>query len=147
MINSKLMNAYQKKQLMEFPRHQYSLDEETAYRVQDAFVKQRCELEEANVGGYKISMTSEDTQAIAGTHEPAYGTLLTTDIEKSTASVSLSRLFSPLIEPEIMFVLTDDLTPGANEEEILRKSKLAAGIEVPLCGLVSQFQFERFTVG
>lgn len=130
-ITTKLINAYQSKTPIPFLRHAYSLDEETAYAIQDAFVKQRCELGNVRVAGYKISMTSDDTQAIANTDEPAYGTLLTSDMVKSGDSVSLSELFSPMIEPEIMFILTDDLTPGADEKEILRKSKLAAGIEVP----------------
>lgn len=130
-ITTKLVNANQAKQPIPFLRYQYTLDEETAYTVQDEFMKRRCELGNAAVAGYKISMTSDETQAIADTDEPAYGTLLTTDIVESGSSVSLSSLFSPLIETEIMFHLTEDLTPGADEEEIVGKSKISAGIEVP----------------
>src|SRR5699024_4962361 len=118
-IATKLVNAYQTKQSVAFIRHQYTLDEETAYSVQDELVKRRCELENATVSGYKISMTSDDTQAIANTNEPAYGTLLTTDIVRSGASVPLSSLFSPLMETEIIFHIMEDLTPNAGGEEIL----------------------------
>lgn len=130
-VVSKILNAYQTQQPIEFIRKTYTLDEETSYAVQDELIKRKCELEDAEIAGYKISMTSAETQAIAGTHEPAYGTLLTNNIVKSRESVSLSSLFTPLIEPEIMFVLTEDLSQGANEEEIISKSKIAAGIEIP----------------
>src|SRR5690606_36405796 len=63
--------------------------------------------------------------------EPAYGTLLKSSLVRSGEAVSFSKLFSPLIEPEILFILTEDLSPGADEEEILAKSELAAGIEIP----------------
>lgn len=130
-VVSKILNAYQTQQPIEFIRKSYTLDEETSYVIQDELIKRKCELEDAEIAGYKISMTSAETQAIAGTHEPAYGTLLTNNIVKSAEPVSLSSLFTPLIEPEIMFVLTEDLSPQANEEEIISKSKIAAGIEIP----------------
>lgn len=130
-VTSELMQAYRAKRPVEFIRHRYTLDEEAAYAVQEEFVKQRCELENAAVAGYKISMTSDDTQAIAQTDEPAYGTLLTTDILASGESFSFDALFSPLVETEIIFILTDDLTLGASEDEILQKSAIAAGIEIP----------------
>ncbi|MHA6253193.1 2-keto-4-pentenoate hydratase [Oceanobacillus sp. CAU 1775] len=82
-----------------------------------------------------IYFSSDDvttnSQAIANTNEPAYGTLLTSNVLQTGSTVSLGSLFSPLIEPEIMFLLTEDLSPGADELEILQKSKIAAGIEIP----------------
>src|SRR5699024_784600 len=130
-IVPKLLNTYKTKQPIEFIRNQYMLDEETSYSIQEEFIKRKCEQENDEVAGYKISMTSDETQAIAETHEPAYGTLLTSNLVKSGDSVSLSSLFTPLIEPEIMFILTEDLSPETDEEEILSKSKIAAGIEIP----------------
>jgi len=130
-IVPKLLNTYKTKQPIEFIRNQYMLDEETSYSIQEEFIKRKCEQENDEVAGYKISMTSDETQAIAETHEPAYGTLLTSNLVKSGDSVSLSSLFTPLIEPEIIFILTEDLSLGADEEEILSKSKITPGIEVP----------------
>lgn len=130
-ITSKLLHAFETKQPIEFIRHQYTLDEETAYSIQDELIKRKCDQENDEVVGYKISMTSADTQAIANTHEPAYGTLLKSNIVNNGDSVALSSLFKPLIEPEIMFILTEDLTKGADEAEILNKSQIAAGIEIP----------------
>lgn len=130
-IARKILNTYKTKQPIEFIRNQYSLNEETSYLVQDELIKRKCEMGNDEVAGYKISMTSAETQAIAGTYEPAYGTLLKSNLVKSGDSVSLSSLFTPLIETEIIFILTEDLTLGADEVEILSKSKISAGIEIP----------------
>lgn len=130
-ITTKILHAYQTKQPIEFIRHDYDLDEETAYQVQDELIRRMREIEQTEIAGYKISMTSAETQKIASTHEPAYGTLLTTNVRKNGDTVSLNSLFYPLIEPELMFILEDDLSREASEEEIIQKSKLAAGIEIP----------------
>lgn len=138
-IVGELINSHETKQPIEFIRHRYSLDEETSYLVQEKLIIKKCKVHNVEVCGYKISMTSNETQAIANTHEPAYGTLLTTHLKNSGDSVSLSSLFAPLIEPEIMFILTEDLSPEADEEEIIRKSKICAGIEIPDARYVDWF--------
>ncbi|RKQ37288.1 2-keto-4-pentenoate hydratase [Oceanobacillus halophilus] len=130
-IATELFNAFQLKTPIEFIQSHYSLDEKTAYAVQDALIEKIRKNRNEEIVGYKISMTSAETQAIANTHEPAYGTLLQSNVLKSDETVSLSSLFTPLVEPELMFILTDDLSPEDTENEILRKSKLAAGIEIP----------------
>lgn len=130
-VAGKVLEAYKSGRPIEFIRHQYTLDEEASYAVQDDLIDQLKTSRQTEIAGYKISMTSAATQAIANTHEPAYGTLLKTHLVKSGETVSLSGLFAPLIEPEIMFILTEDLSPEADEEEILSKSRLAAGIEIP----------------
>ncbi|MET3575043.1 2-keto-4-pentenoate hydratase [Bhargavaea ullalensis] len=130
-IVDKLLTAHQTKKPIEFIRHEYTLSEEEAYAVQEQLIEKKCEIGKDRIAGYKISMTSSETQAIAKTDEPAYGTLLQSNAVKSGERVVLSALFAPLIEPEIIFILTDDLSPGACAEEILGKSKIAAGIEIP----------------
>lgn len=130
-VVDKIYQAYDNKEPIEFIRHQYAIDEPTAYSIQDELIGKLKSLYNAEIAGYKVSMTSKETQAIANTHEPAYGTLLSTYIQQSGDTVKLSSLFSPLIEPEIMFVLTDDLSPNASEAEILEKSKICAGLEIP----------------
>ncbi|WP_245183560.1 2-keto-4-pentenoate hydratase [Lentibacillus salicampi] len=76
-------------------------------------------------------MTSPDTQAYANTDEPAYGTFTEGNLVQSQDTVSLDTLFDPLIETELVFILTDDLSMSATEDEILFKSKVAAGLEIP----------------
>lgn len=130
-IANEIVTAYKTRKPIEFIRHKYTLSEAEAYAVQDELIKALTTLHKTEIAGYKISMTSDETQAIANTHEPAYGTLLKTNIVKSGETLELEKLFAPLIEPEIMFVLTDDLSEEADEQEILTKSKICAGIEIP----------------
>lgn len=74
-VANDILQAYKTRQPIDFIRHTYSLTETEAYQVQDELVQQLATLYEASIAGYKISMTSVDTQAIALTAEPAYGTL------------------------------------------------------------------------
>ncbi|HSJ38610.1 MAG TPA: 2-keto-4-pentenoate hydratase [Planococcus sp. (in: firmicutes)] len=129
-VSGKIVEAHKTGMPIDFIRHEYTVDEITSFAVQDEVVKGIAN-QQGDIAGYKVSMTSAETQAIANTHEPAYGTLLRSNLLKDGDTLSLSSMFSPLIEPEIMFILTEDLSPGADEEEILRKSKIAAGIEIP----------------
>lgn len=130
-VVDKIYAAYETKEPIQFIRHDYTIDEKNAYSIQDELVEKLIDLYGAKVAGYKVSMTSKETQAIANTDEPAYGTILSTQVKQSGDIVELSSLFAPLIEPEIMFILTDDLSPNADEAEILQKSKICAGLEIP----------------
>ncbi|HLR11862.1 MAG TPA: 2-keto-4-pentenoate hydratase [Sporosarcina sp.] len=130
-VANDILQAYTTRKPIDFIRHTYSLTEAEAYEVQDELIQQLATLQGASIAGYKISMTSVDTQAIALTDEPAYGTLLSTTLKQSGDIISMDSLFEPLIEPEIHFILQEDLSPIANEEEIISKSKVCAGIEVP----------------
>lgn len=130
-VVGKIYEAYKTKKPIEFIRHNHTIDEKTAYSIQDELVEKLKDLYGAEIAGYKVSMTSKETQAIANTNEPAYGTILSTQLKHSGETVALPSLFAPLIEPEIMFILTDDLSPNASETEILQKSKICAGVEIP----------------
>ncbi|ALX49327.1 2-keto-4-pentenoate hydratase [Lentibacillus amyloliquefaciens] len=126
-----LKKAYETKEPIDFIRKHYNLDEQAAYKIQNQFVTEKCERTNETIAGFKISMTSPDTQAYANTDEPAYGTFIEGNLIHSNESVLLNSLFDPLVEPELVFVLTGDLTAGASEEEIISKSKIAAGLEIP----------------
>lgn len=125
-----LQEARERRVQIPFIRHDHAIDEAAAYAVQDELIQRAMQAGDG-IAGYKVSMTSAETQAIAGTHEPAYGTLLTSHMKKSGTQIPLDSLFSPLIEPEILFILKEDLTAEADAEEILSKSSVAAGIEIP----------------
>ncbi|KZE38595.1 2-keto-4-pentenoate hydratase [Bhargavaea cecembensis] len=125
-----LQEARERQVQIPFIRHDHAIDEAAAYAVQDELIRRAVNAGEC-FAGYKVSMTSAETQAIAGTDEPAYGTLLTSHLKNSGTAIPLSTLFSPLIEPEILFILDDDLSPRADAEEILSNSRIAAGIEIP----------------
>lgn len=74
-IVHKLLNAHKRKVPIDFIRNEYTLNEQAAYDVQEQLVQKKCEFYHEEISGYKISMTSPETQELADTNEPAYGTL------------------------------------------------------------------------
>ncbi|GIO23365.1 2-keto-4-pentenoate hydratase [Oceanobacillus sp. J11TS1] len=122
--------AYRTQQPVPFIRDNYPISEEEAYQVQHAFIERRVHKGDA-VAGYKISMTSKETQAIANTNEPAYGTILTSHILQADTEYALFHLFQPLIEPELIFFVNEDITASADTQEIIEKTSIAPGIEIP----------------
>ncbi|PAD39632.1 2-keto-4-pentenoate hydratase [Terribacillus sp. 7520-G] len=130
-LAAQLLKVYETGDPMDFISRQYELTPEQAYEVQETFVSVRAERTGKVKKGHKISMTSPATQALFGATEPAYGTLFDDTIHTGDTEVELASMMSPLLEPEIVFVLKEDLSIGAGEEEILEKSILSAGIEIP----------------
>lgn len=144
-VANKLFEAFNTHTPIPFISNDYQLSEEEAYLTQDELIYQLQQVNDATIAGYKVSMTSAKTQAIANTNEPAYGTILSNKIVHSSATVPLSKLFAPLLEPEIMFILTNDLPKDADIETIAQYSKIAAGIEVPDARYENWFP--NFTLG
>lgn len=116
---------------MELLSDRLDLDKAHAYEVQDRVVRERCRRTGADVAGYKVSAVSRQVQESIGLEEPVYGTLTTHDPLPSPATISLRAMFAPLLEPELMFLVQERLSPGADVEEIMACCTLAAGIEVP----------------
>src|SRR5690625_5155083 len=81
-----------------------------SYQVQKNLVDEKKRIFNSDLAGYKISMTSSDTQAIANTHEPAYGRILDYNIQTNTNEVKIDDLLEPLLEPELVFQLNEDLS-------------------------------------
>ncbi|RHW38316.1 2-keto-4-pentenoate hydratase [Lysinibacillus yapensis] len=105
------------------------LTEQLGYKVQDLFIQKQIEALNSGLKGYKISMTNEQMQMFLNTNAPAYGTFLDSNIV--TEQLSLKELFYPLIEMELVFEFTEDLSMGAKENEILEKAMVAPGLEIP----------------
>ena len=140
-----LHQAYLNQQAIPFLNPKAAVDETLGYAVQEALIERIQASHGAKQVGYKVSMTSKETQAYANTHEPAYGTLLSHVVKDTSATIPLHDLFSPLIEPELVFELTDALSPHPSAEEILEKSKIAPAIEVPDARYLNWFP--NFTLG
>lgn len=103
-----------------------SLDE--AYRIQHAFTAAKIDHSE-HLAGYKISMTSPETQGWFGACEPIYGQLTSGQLAKG--SVSYRHLNEPLIELELVFVTSERLDGDSTLEEILCATQAAPGLEIP----------------
>lgn len=144
-LAEQVFRAYASQQPIPFLNPEAAVDEVLGYQTQDALIDKLKSHNQTDIAGYKVSMTSAETQAYANTHEPAYGTLLQTVLKQDGATVSLDQLFAPLIEPELVFVITEDLPAEPSVEDVLNHSQLAPAIEVPDARY--QDWFPNFTLG
>lgn len=98
-----------------------------AYQVQNDVLALKEENGE-KLQGYKISLTSKETQDLFKSDSPLYGQM--TDVTVKTA-VSLSDYNEPLLEAELVFLVQEDVNGEDSDEEVMRKCLVAPGIEVP----------------
>ncbi|SNZ15683.1 2-keto-4-pentenoate hydratase [Terribacillus aidingensis] len=130
-LAAQLLQVYETKQPIDFFSNVHNLSVEESYEVQQVFAAKRSKQTGKEIKGYKISMTSPRTQALFSASEPAFGTLFDDTLHRGHTELELASMFSPLLEPEIVFVLKEDLSIGAAEQEILEKCVLHAGLEIP----------------
>lgn len=105
------------------------LNEKDAYQVQHTLAeKKKCHSDESHIG-YKISMTSDETQKWFNSDSPVYG-ILTTD-NLNNGKVEIDTLSEPLVEVELMFIVDEDISENPDHEEIVEKTSIAPGIEIP----------------
>src|SRR5699024_7370249 len=97
---------------------------EAAYNIQNEILS----MQNASAKGYKISMTSEETQALFDSSEPVYGPF--TDSQVIT-EMSLGDYNIPLAELELVFYVNEALSAADDEESILRKCTVAPALELP----------------
>ncbi len=102
-------------------------DLDAAYDIQDEVLNRKIENGE-ELGGYKISLTSKETQDIFKSDQPLYGAMTERTI---LGSVSLSDFNVPLLEMELVFIVDEIVFPEDSVEDIMRKCRVAPGAEVP----------------
>ncbi|MDF7626692.1 2-keto-4-pentenoate hydratase [Lactobacillaceae bacterium L1_55_11] len=103
-------------------------DDESGYRVQQRLM----ELKDQPVGGYKVSLTSQETQDMFKANEPLYGAQVQSHFVPSPATLSLSaEMMDPLAEVELVFKAKEDLSVNDSVEDLRQKTTVAAGVEVP----------------
>lgn len=79
-----------------------------AYAIQDASVRRRMERGEMLVG-MKLGLTSRAKMEQVGVHEPILGHLTTSMVVNDGGVISLGELCHPRAEPEVAFILAEDL--------------------------------------
>lgn len=126
--SERLYTAYQKRQALEKDRIPASLTMQEAYAVQHAVTAKKIQDGEL-LKGYKISLTSPETQQLFNSDKPLFGALTSSAITGNT--VELSSMLSPLIEIELMFLVQEDIEASDSISTILEKTTVAPGIEVP----------------
>lgn len=102
-------------------------DEDSAYRVQFQLTQQKQE----PVGGYKVSLTSEETQKMFASTSPLYGTQVASHFLQSPAHFTADQLMDPLAEVELMFTAKEDLSSQDTLADLMQKTKVAPAVEVP----------------
>ncbi|MGQ3489686.1 2-keto-4-pentenoate hydratase [Limosilactobacillus mucosae] len=102
-------------------------DDDTAYRVQDRVMA----LKNQEVGGYKVSLTSEETQKMFDSDSPLYGQQVADHFLKSPAEVKLSDRMAALTEVELGFRAKEDLSPDDSLEDLMKKTTVCGTLEVP----------------
>lgn len=96
------------------------------YAAQEVFVERRVPDEGAPVG-YKIGFTSEAVQSNLGVDSPAYGRVLA-DTVRENRRFDTSELIEPRVEPEIAFLLDEELTPPVSRLDVLAAVRLVVPV-------------------
>ncbi|KRL79550.1 Hydratase decarboxylase [Secundilactobacillus paracollinoides DSM 15502 = JCM 11969] len=102
-------------------------DEDSAYRVQ----RQLTALKNETVGGYKVSLTSKQTQDMFDSDSPLYGAQVASHFVQSPVTVDADQVMDPLAEVEMLFTAKEDLSANDSLEDLMRKTKVAPAVEVP----------------
>ena len=78
----------------------------------------------AIIVGKKIGLTSKAMQDQMNIREPDYGMITDRMVEREGAPIPMSSLILPKIEPEIAFLLKEDLTgPGVNVANVIEATE------------------------
>jgi 2-oxo-3-hexenedioate decarboxylase len=118
------------------------LTPDDAYAVQAALVAARLARGERLVGA-KLGLTSEAKQRAMGVDEPIFGWLTDAMALVPRTRLTVTDLIHPRAEPEIAFVLGDDLAGGMSPGDVLdATAEVRLGIEV----IDSRYADFRFTL-
>lgn len=124
-----LYEAYTNKQQIPKNRIPALLEKKYAYEIQHALTEMKYTDSNEELVGYKVSLTSKETQDLFKSDTPLYGALTTTALSDGT--IHLATMSAPLIEIELVFIAKEDLSVEDDAEAIMRKTMVAPGIEIP----------------
>lgn len=99
------------------------------------------------VAGYKISLVAPEHRASFGASEPTFGRLAAHQVLTGSPEVPLDSMLSPLVEPELVFIVNRDLVPAAGPDEVLASCHVSAGLEIPESRFRGWFPVPDQTVG
>lgn len=125
---NQLFEAYQTQHALTMSDFADTLaDEDAAYRVQNHLTT----LKNQPVGGYKVSLTSAETQQMFDAHTPLYGAQVTDHFLAAPATVRLNQLMAPLVEVELVFRAKEALQATDSLTDLWHKTTVAPGLELP----------------
>lgn len=106
------------------------LDVETAFQAQWMFVEHHLDRGETLMGA-KLGLTSRAKQEAMGVHEPSYGWVTSGMIAPRGERLPLEELIHPRAEPEIAFLIGDQLVAPVTVVDVLSATKAVfAAIDV-----------------
>ncbi|MBS1912357.1 MAG: fumarylacetoacetate hydrolase family protein [Bacteroidetes bacterium] len=118
------------------------LDIEAAYAVQEASIERRLARGERLVG-MKMGLTSRAKMEQMGVHEPIYGRLTSSMIVNDGARVRLAEMLHARVEPEVAFILADDIEGPVTPAQALAS---VAGVCAALEIIDSRYRDFKFTL-
>ncbi|WP_408011122.1 2-keto-4-pentenoate hydratase [Pseudalkalibacillus sp. A8] len=116
---------------------------EEAYELQERLINRKI-AEGARTVGIKLGLTSKVKQQMMGVHEAIYGFLLNEMLAYEWEPVDFHQLIHPKAEPEIAFLMGEDLKgDNVTTEEVLNATKyIAPAIEI----IDSRYKNFKFTL-
>ncbi|AIY04254.1 hypothetical protein Plano_0289 [Planococcus sp. PAMC 21323] len=124
-----LYEAYKKRQPIAKEAIPATLKKSQAYMIQHGVTTNKKQDGQEQLEGYKISLTSKETQNLFESETPLYGALTTSSI--SDGEIQLDSMSSPLIEIELIFIAKEELSITDDVQQLLEKTLVAPGIEIP----------------
>jgi len=115
-----------------------------AYRIQDALLARKLEENGTKQVGVKLGLTSKAKQQMMGVNEAIYGYLHSDMLALEWEAIEFSQLIHPKVEPEIAFLLGEDLAgDSVTEADVVKATKyVAPALEV----IDSRYKDFRFTL-
>ncbi len=125
-----------------FSDTQPDFDLESAYEAQRLFVAAKVDAGDVVVGA-KLGLTSRAKQQAMGVSEPLYGKVTRTMLAPFGEPLDLTLLIQPRVEPEIAFLLGEELSGRVTVTDVLAATKsVFAALDV----LDSRYRDYRFTL-
>lgn len=121
-----------------------SLSLDDAYAIQDRLIVEKMFAGDS-LAGAKLGLTSKAKQEQMGVDEPAYGWVLASSLLVGhDAELSLDGLIHPRVEPELVFVIGDDLSsPTCTADDVLDATeRVLGGLEI----IDSRYEAFRFAL-
>ena len=120
-----------------------SLSVNDGYTIQELVIDYRLKDGE-NVIGVKAGLTSVAKQQAMGVNEPVYGYMTNKMLLELNTKIDLSKFIHPRVEPEIVFILANDLTGSTitKEDVIDATESVCCGLEI----IDSRYKDFRFTL-
>lgn len=130
------------KAISPFTDAQPDFDLETAYEAQRLFVGAKVDAGDTLVGA-KLGLTSRAKQEAMGVSDPLYGRVTRKMLANFGEPVDLTSLIQPRVEPEIAFLLGDELDGRVTVTDVLSATEsVFAALDV----LDSRYRDYRFTL-